>query len=374
MPILYLDNAASTKMARDVITAYYSKLDKYYNPESMYASAFKLKQDIEDARADIAEMIGADSPDEIYFTSGGCEGNSWALFQRSSIASILEHDSIVSNVVFGAKSDGTADLDDLKAKIGRMPKDKKYQGVVSLQYVNNELGTIQPIQEAAEIAHSNGKLFHSDFVQALPHMIVNVKDLGVDMMTASAHKFYGAKGVGFVYIKKGIDMPVMIHGGSQEHGLRGGTSNYAGIIAMRIALRYVHDNLTTIDTRTSFNTLKIYNALSKIDGVHFNIDPCEQNCINSLLSVRIDDVAGSDFVVYMSSNDICLSTGSACHSGNAKPSKVLKAIGLTDKEALSTVRISLSVNNSNRYIDIFCEELPNYIETARKMNKRNKKK
>ena len=234
---------------------------------------------------------------------------------------------------------------------------------VSFMFVNNEIGTIQPIKELTSRAHQGGALFHTDAVQAIGHVPIDIKELNVDMLSASGHKFGAPKGVGFLYVKNGIKMHPLIYGGKQEQGVRGGTENVLGIIAMAAALE---DSIVHIKERNAYiKSLrdKLLLALLSINGVHLN--GSLENRVVSNINIRIDGVKGQDVVALADQYGICISAGSACNEGNAEPSHVLKAIGLTDEEALSSIRITLGHENTEDEIDYCCDIFPKIINRLR---------
>lgn len=360
--MVYIDNAATTPICEAAKKAIIEHLDDFGNPSSSYSLGHKAKMLIEDARERIAKCINA-NPDEIYFTSGGSEANTWVLNKQCSLASSIEHHSISSTFKFKVTPNGIADLEDVKQIL---MSNKIYSpikiNVVSCMMVNNEIGTTQPIKEIAALAHEHGALFHTDAVQAVGHIRVDVKELNCDMLSASGHKFGAPKGVGFLYVKKGVDIKHLIHGGKQEFGNRGGTENVLGIIAMAAALE---DSITNMRVKNEYLWAKknrLINCLLNIDGVHVNGSLGRR--IPSNINVRIDGVKGEDVVAMADYYGIYISAGSACNEGNATPSHVLKAIGLSDEEALSSIRITIG-NNTFEEIDECNEILPKIIASLR---------
>jgi cysteine desulfurase len=315
---------------------------------------------IEDARERIAKCINAES-DEIYFTSGGSEANNWVLKNSELISTNFEHHSLHADMTFPVASNGIIDPQMFDDGINWL------HDVVSCMYVNNEIGTIQPIKEIAEIAHKNKRWFHTDAVQAVGHIPIDVKDINCDMLSASGHKFGAPKGVGFLYVKKdGPEIEPLIHGGKQEQGLRGGTENVLGIIAMAAALEDSVANMQMRNGVIKLNRNCLLGALLRIDGVHLN--GSLKHRINSNINVCIDGVKGQDVVAMADQFGICISAGSACNEGTATPSHVLKAIGLTDEQALSSIRITVGHENTMEEIDYACEILPKIIKRLREVN------
>ena len=230
-------------------------------------------------------------------------------------------------------------------------------------FVNNEIGTIQPIKDLARISHAYNRCFHTDAVQAVGHIPVNVKNSDCDMLSASGHKFGAPKGIGFLYVKNGIKVPSLIYGGKQELGKRGGTENVLGIIAMAAALEDSVINMKTRDKHILEMRRILLPCLLDIDGVRLN--GLLPKRVSSNINVRIDGVKGQDVVAMADQYGICISAGSACNEGNAEPSHVLKAIGLTDEEALSSIRITLGHQNTFEEIEYVCDMLPKIITRLR---------
>lgn len=362
----YLDNASTTPICEAAKKVILENLDEFYNPNSSYETARNVKMKVEEAREKIAELIGAES-NEIYFTSGGSEANSWVMCNGFSVASNIEHHSIKSDFKINVNSNGLIDCTKFKTKIHEM-KDNDFcisPSIASCMFVNNEIGVIEPIKYLAKIAHDNNMLFHSDAVQAFPHMKIDVKNLGVDMMSCSGHKFGSPKGIGFLYIKNGISVNPLINGGGQERGIRGGTTNVLGILAMAAALEYTITHMDENNAKLSCLSKKLKDNLLGVKGVTLNAIDAKTPCIESILNLRIDDVKSSDLVTMCDLYGIEISSGSACNEGTAEPSHVLKAIRLTTEQALSSIRISLSHLNTEEEIDYVSKMLPKIISRLR---------
>ena len=358
--MIYLDNAATTPICDAAKKAIIEHLDDFGNPSSVHEFGYKARELIEEARAKIAQVINAE-PNEIYFTSGGSEANTWALHYGSSFASTLEHHSVVPNIFYNTVDNfGMISINDLEKKVRKFDR----IDMISCMTVNNEIGTIQPIKNLARMAHHNGYLFHTDAVQAVGHIPIDVKDIKCDMLSASGHKFGSPKGVGFLYVKNGVDLFSLINGGKQERGIRGGTENVLGIIAMAAALE---DSVKHMEERNEhikkLNTRLLIELLS-IDGVYLN--GSFEHRVNSNINVRIDGIKGEDVVAMCDQYGICISAGSACNEGVATPSHVLKAIGLTDKEALSSVRITIGHQNTIEEIEQAAKIIKEVITILRK--------
>lgn len=340
--MIYMDHAATTPLCDAAKQAILEHLDDYGNPSSSYEFARKSRLLINDARERIAKCINADL-DEIYFTSGGSESNTWALANYITAASNIEHHSIspqYTQQLLNIK-DGIIDPQQMCFVNHRHPKMFE---MISCMYVNNEIGTIQNIKGLAQIAHGKGMLFHTDAVQAAGHVPIDVKELGIDMLSASGHKFGAPKGVGFLFVKRGTKINKFIHGGKQENALRGGTENLLGIVSMAAALE---DAVEHMEERNQYiKSLRdtMLDKLLQIKGAHLN-GSLEQRTVSNI-NIRFDGVSGSRLVALCDLYRICISSGSACNEGIATASHVLKAIGLSDDEALSSIRITLGHQNT----------------------------
>ena len=366
--MIYLDHAATTPICEAAKQAIIEHLNDYGNPSSSYEFGHKSLMLIEDARERIAKCINAE-PDEIYFTSGGSEANSWALLERIRLASWMEHHSIITNYGFDIERNGIVNPEYVKTVIEHYQQQNYYNympDMISCMMVNNEIGTIQPIKEIANIAHEYNLLMHTDAVQAVGHIPIDVKDINVDMLSASGHKFGAPKGVGFLYIKNGIEMSPLIHGGKQEQGLRGGTENILGIIAMAAALEDSVEHMQERYEHIYKFRGKLLHQLTSMRGVYLNGD--YENRVASNINIRIDDVKGQDVVAMADQFGICISAGSACNEGTATPSHVLKAIGCTDEQALSSIRITIGHENTMEEIYYACDILPKIIKRLRENN------
>lgn len=360
MTTIYLDNAATTPICDAAKKVILENIDSFGNPSSNHELGRQSRVLIEDARERIAKCINAE-PNEVYFTSGGSEANTWALHDRISIATNFEHHSIVanSNNVF-IDDNGFVKTHNFSHINHRLAN---YFEIGSCMYVNNELGTIQPIKEIANIMHGKHMLFHTDAVQAMPYMHINVKDLNCDMLSASAHKFGGLKGVGFLYIKDGITMRPLINGGKQELSKRGGTENILGITSMAAALE---DTVLHIEERNVYiQNLRdtMLEKLLQIPGSHLNGSLKNRVCSN--INIRFDGVSGARLVALCSLYGIYISSGSACNEGISEPSHVLTAIGLTKEEALSSIRITIGHTNTYEEILQAAEIITKLVERIR---------
>lgn len=351
--MIYADNAATTKISESVFEQMLPFLrEQYGNASSQYSLGVKAKRAIEQARKQVAESIGA-QPSEIVFTSGGSEANSWILhgiansFKGESIHIIttaIEHHSVLNachalesmgvEVTFlPVDNDGMVSVERLKSAI--RPNTK----LVSVMLANNEIGTIQPVAEIGAFLSSRGILLHTDAVQAVGHIPVNVNELQVGFLSASAHKFNGAKGTGFLYMQSGLSLPNLVFGGEQEHGYRAGTENVAGIVATGFALIESVANMQQDAARLWAMTQETIEMI-KERIPHVRINGSQQVRLPGIINLCFDGVSGESLMNILDLKGICVSTSSACNSGKSEPSHVLLALGLKEKQATSAIRIS----------------------------------
>ena len=355
--IIYADNAATTQLNKAAFEAMVPWLtEDYGNASQPYSLARSPKKALVDARTTIARCINA-LPEEIYFTSGGTESDNWAIKgsafvdpeKHATITSAIEHHAVLRSceaieklgypvAYLGVTSDGIVTPEALQT----INTDETR--IVSVMYVNNEVGTIQPIRKLAEIAHNHGALFHTDAVQAVGHIPVDVKALGVDMLSASAHKFNGPKGVGFLYIRKGIQIGRFADGGSQEKGFRAGTENIAGIVGMAVALENACKiSASEMGRLAELRTLLIDKlAEAGIDYIVNGGDIVYPGTIN----LSFNDSDGERILHRLDLQGICVSTGSACDSVNTQISHVIRALNVPDEYAKGTIRISFGRYNT----------------------------
>lgn len=364
---IYADNAATTKLDIDAFEAMKPYLlDEYGNASQPYSFARKPKQALKEAREIIAQCINAE-PDEIYFTSGGTESDNWAI-KGVALSDPGKHKIITSQIEHHAILRACADIEKLGYPIVYLPVTT--EGVVtpeslrsvitsnthlvSVMYANNEIGTIEPIKELCEIAHTNGALFHADAVQAVGHIQIDVKDLGVDMLSASAHKFNGPKGIGFLYIKKGTPIAPYASGGAQEFGMRAGTENIASIVGMAVALK---KNCDSLGVNTSY-ILNLERILLE-DLTNSNVDFYRngRNTLPGNISLSFPKFDGETIMHRLDLMKIQVSTGAACDSVNTRISHVLKSIELKDDIAKGTIRISLGKNNTEEDVEVIAAAL-----------------
>lgn len=354
---VYADNAATTKLDIDAFEAMKPfLLEAYGNASQPYSFAQIAKRAVKNARETIAKCIGA-LPEEIYFTSGGTESNNWVI--KSSVSSYSKKQTIItSQIEHHAILHACTAIESLGYPVIYLPvtntgevlpetlEDSISENtkLVSVMFANNEIGSVQPIKKLVQITHRHGALFHTDAVQAVGHIKLDVHELGVDFLSASAHKFNGPKGVGFLYIRKGVNIPPYIDGGSQEFGLRAGTENVAGIVGMATALE---KNCANIDkTAKHLHELETHliGFLQKNDIEYVRNGSANRTPGNISLSFK--NANGEGILHRLDLMGICVSTGSACDSKNTQVSHVLRAITLDDEYANGTIRISLGPNNT----------------------------
>ena len=360
--LIYADNAATTQLDTKAFEAMKPYLlQEYGNASQPYSFARQPKKAIQEARETIASCIGA-LPEEIYFTSGGTESDNWAINgiafrnydHRATITSAFEHHAVLHAcesierlgcpvAYMWPDSTGVVSPETL----ARYITDETL--LVSVMFANNEIGSIQPIKELCEVAHAHGALFHTDAVQAVGHVAIDVNDLGVDMLSASAHKFNGTKGVGFLYIRKGTTILPYADGGAQEYGLRAGTENVAGIVSMATALRGNVDTLKANQENVR-NLEQSLLASLRESGIVYHRNGGD-NTLPGVISLSFDGKDGEAILHRMDLMGICISTGSACDSKNTEISHVLQAIRLPENLAKGTIRISLGKDNTADDVD-----------------------
>ncbi|MCL2366209.1 MAG: cysteine desulfurase NifS [Oscillospiraceae bacterium] len=375
---IYLDNAATTKVSKAALDAMLPFLhERYGNPSSVYSVGRDAKEAMETARNKVAQAIGA-RPEEIFFTGCGTESNNWALKSVAAmrkekgqhiITSTIEHPAVLNTLKYletqgyevtylGVDKFGQISLDALTKAI------RKDTILISIMAANNEIGTIFPTAEIGKIASDNGILFHTDAVQAAGSIPLDVRKLNVDLLTISGHKIGALKGVGVLFIKKGLKLPPLIHGGGQEHGMRSGTENVAGIAGLAAALEYrvsrlPQDNLTKKRDRLIEGVLKIKKSA-------FTGDPV--NRLPGIASFVFEAIEGESMLLMLDAFGICASSGSACSSGSLDPSHVLLGIGLPHEIAHGSLRLSLCEDTTDEDIDYVIEKLTDVVDKLRKMS------
>lgn len=379
--LIYLDNAATTKTAPEVVEAmlpYFT--EKFGNPSSVYSFVASNKEDITCQRERIAEVLGANA-NEIYFTAGGSESDNWALKATAEayqdkgnhiITTKIEHHAILHTGEYLEKrgfevtyldvdEDGKVKLEDLKAAI------RPTTILISVMYANNEIGTIEPIKEIGEIAHEHGILFHTDAVQAFGQVPINVDECHIDMLSASGHKLNGPKGIGFLYIRKGVKIRSFVHGGSQERKRRAGTENVPGIIGLGTAVKRAADTMEDrAKKETQLRDYLIERVLAEIPYCKLNGHRTDRLPNNANFSFRF--IEGESLLIMLDMKGICGSSGSACTSGSLDPSHVLLAIGLPHEIAHGSLRLTLNEEITKEEIDYVVESLKEIVSRLRSMS------
>lgn len=379
--MIYLDNAATTKVNEKVLESmmpYFSEI--YCNPSAAYSFATKGRIAIEEARNHAAKLIGA-SDMEIYFTSGGSESDNWAIKAvaesfsdkgKHIITTKIEHHAVLHTCEYlerhgfditylNVDSEGKVRLDELKKTI------REDTILISVMTANNEIGTIQPVAEIGKIAHEKGILFHTDAVQAYGHIPINVDEMNIDLLSASGHKFNGPKGVGIMYIRKGVKIRSFIHGGSQERGRRAGTYNVPGIAGLGTAAKLAMENMAKrAEKEKELRDYFIDRISAEIPYTVLNGHREDRLPNNINFCFRF--VEGESVLIMLDQAGICASSGSACTSGAIDPSHVLRAIGLSDEMAHESLRLTLSYENTKEEIDTVVGELKRIVERLRGMS------
>lgn len=379
--LIYMDNAATTRVAKEVLDSMLPYFTQYYgNPSSAYTFSGRIADDVLKARGKIAEIIGAKER-EILFTGGGSESDNWAikgvadaLSKKGNhiITTKIEHHAVLHTCQFLEKhgyevtylnvdKNGIVDLDELKDAI----TDKTI--LISVMFANNEIGTIEPIKEIGRIAHEKGVYFHTDAVQAFGHVPINVDELNIDLMSTSAHKINGPKGIGFLYIRSGIKISNLIHGGAQEYSKRAGTTNAASIIGFAKAAELAAKNMDeTIRYESSLRDRLIKRVTKEIPYSIVNGDLNNRLSNNANFCFRF--IEGESLLILLDQSGICASSGSACTSGSLDPSHVLLAIGLPHEIAHGSVRLTISNETTIEDIDYAVETLKRIIDRLRSMS------
>lgn len=379
--IIYLDNAATTRPRKEVVEVMLPLLEeKYANPSSMYGIALENQKVLLESRKIIASTLGAE-PEEIYFTAGGSESDNWALKGIAHgnrekghhiITTEIEHHAILNSCEYlkeqgyeitylGVDEKGRINLNELEQAI------REDTILVSIMAANNEIGTIEPIREAAMIARSKKVLFHTDAVQMYGQLPMDVNHLGVDLLSASGHKFNGPRGSGFLYIRKGVKISPFIHGGGQEGGMRAGTENTAAIAgiakAAEIAVRTMNYR---IQKETYQRNYLISRILREIPYVRLNGH--SKYRLPSNANFCFEGIEGESLLILLDMKGICASAGSACTTGNTDPSHVLKAIGLDEKEANASLRLTLNEETTKKELDYVIEVMKESVKSLREMS------
>jgi cysteine desulfurase len=380
--MIYLDNAATTRMASEVLEAmlpYFTT--EYGNPGAVYAMGSGGKKAVNEARRKIAAVIGA-GQEEIYFTSGGSESDNWAIKGaaeslcergRHIITTKIEHYAVLRTCKYLEKKgyevtyldvdrEGLVRIRDLEAAV------RKDTILISVMSANNEVGTIQPIGEIGKLAREKGILFHTDAVQTFGQIPVNVEELGVDMLSASAHKLNGPKGVGMLYLRKGVKLAAFLHGGTQERGRRAGTENVPGIVGFGVAAERASGRLEEKEPREK--ELRDY----LIRRIESEIPDCRLNGhrtkrLPGNVNFSFGAVEGEALLILLDRKGICASSGSACTSRESAPSHVLLAMGLDEEQANGSIRLTLSGDNTREEMDVTVQQLKQIVEYLREIKR-----
>ncbi len=378
---IYLDNAATTRTSQAVVDAMMPYFNQYYgNPSSVYSFSNYGKEAMAKARKQIADVLGV-NPEEIYFTAGGSESDNWALIATAEayqdkgkhiITSKIEHHAVLHACQYLEKrgfevtyldvdENGTVDLVQLKSAI------RPDTILISIMFANNEIGTIQPVKEIGEIAKAHNVLFHTDAVQAFGHIPIQADELNIDMLSASGHKFNGPKGIGFLYIRKGIKTKSFIHGGAQERKRRAGTENLPGIVGIGEAARLAAESLKERQEKEiQMRDYLINRITAEVPYVRLNGHRINRLPNNVNLSFQF--IEGESLLIMLDMAGICGSSGSACTSGSLDPSHVLLAIGLPHEIAHGSLRLTLSEENTMEEMDYVVEKIKEIVARLREMS------
>ncbi|MCR4766782.1 MAG: cysteine desulfurase [Saccharofermentans sp.] len=376
--VIYADNAATTKMSERAVETMISLISTTYgNPSSLYEFGQKAKEVLEQARRDVAEAIGAD-PKEILFTSGGSEADNQALItaaklgeakgKKHIISTAFEHHAVLHTLKKLEKEGFEVTLLDVHSNGIVLPEQveeaiREDTCLVTVMYANNEIGTIQPIREIGAVCRKHGVLFHTDAVQAVGHIKVNVEDDNIDMLSASGHKFHGPKGVGFLYAKKGIRLVNLIEGGAQEKGKRAGTENVPGIASMATALKEALAGLDEYKAKLTPVRDKIIKGLSEIP--HSAVNGDLEHRVPSNINFCFEGIEGESLLLLLDDKGIAASSGSACTSGSLDPSHVLLAIGRVHDVAHGSLRLSLGEDITDEDADYIVSSVKEVVEYLR---------
>lgn len=379
--MIYMDNAATTRTAPEVVQAMLPYFSEHYgNPSAIYSLGSGNKKAINEARRVIASALGA-KQEEIYFTAGGSEADNWALKAvaeacvgrgRHIITTKIEHHAVLHScghleqqgfevTYLGVDQDGLVDIEELEAAV------RPDTILISIMFANNEIGTIEPIGQIGAIARKHGILFHTDAVQAFGHLPIDVEKLNIDLLSASGHKFNGPKGTGFLYIRTGVKMGSLLHGGAQERNRRAGTENVPGIVGLGVAAARA---AATMEERAAKETVMRDYLIGRIEA---EIPYCRLNGhrtkrLPGNVNFSFQFVEGESVLIMLDMKGICGSSGSACTSGSLDPSHVLLAIGLEHEQAHGSLRLSLSEENTIEEADVVVEELKRIVARLRDMS------
>ena len=381
MKEIYLDNAATTSLKSEVLEEMMPILkENYGNPSSIYSIGRNARKEVEKSRQTVAEILGA-NPSEIFFTSGGTESDNWAIrgvafaqFRKGKnhiITSKIEHHAVLHTVkelekegfeatYLDVDKNGFVNPEDVKAAI------TEKTALVTVMYANNEIGTIQKISEIGKVCHEKGVIFHTDAVQAVGHLEINVKEQNIDLLSLSGHKFHGPKGVGALYVKKGVRILNLMQGGAQESNKRPGTENVAGIVglakALEISMQNRQEKNKDLEKKRDF----LINELLKIKRSRLNGDRIQR--LPGNVNISFEGIEGESLLLLLDAAGICASSGSACTSGSLDPSHVLLAIGLVHEVAHGSLRLSLDESTTMEELEYTVSEVKKVVERLRSMS------
>ena len=378
---VYADNAATTRMSSVAIAAMTNCFQEYYgNPSSLHSIGQEAKEKLEEARAIVSACLGCDAR-EIYFTSGGSEADNQAIIsaarlgakkgKKHIISTAFEHHAVLHTLNKLEKEGFDVTYLDVRNNhniTAQQVRDALREDtcLVTVMYANNEIGSILPISEIGSICKEAGVLFHTDAVQAVGHLHINVKEQNIDMLSLSAHKFHGPKGVGVLYARRGIALQNLIEGGAQERGKRGGTENLPGICGLAAALQDACSHIDENAIKVSAMRDRLISGLSAIPHCALNGDPI--NRLPGNVSFCFEGIEGEALLLYLDAHGICASSGSACTSGSLDPSHVLLAIGRVHDVAHGSLRLSLDHNNTDEEIDHILTVVPQVVSLLRNMS------
>jgi cysteine desulfurase len=378
--VIYLDHASTTPVDPAVASAMLPwHTEQYGNPSTVYSLGLTAARAVQEARESIAQAIGSD-PEEIYFTSGGTESDNWAILGtaeaqqkkgRHLITSTIEHHAVLESMEYLEKHgceitrvpvDGGGLVDPESLRRALRPDTI----LVSVMHANNEIGTIQPLAEIGKITREAGVLLHVDAVQTAGKLPLNVDELGVDMLSVSAHKLYGPKGIGFMYLRKRTRISPLFHGGGQEKGRRAGTHNVPGIVGMGKAFELASGRMSDDAVREAALRDRLWRGLSEnIEAIYLNGDPVRR--LPNNLNVRLDGIEG-EAILMLDMEGICVSSGSACTTGSLEPSHVLLALGIPAEQAHGSLRVTLGRGTTDEDIDHFIKVFPPIVARLREMS------
>ena len=380
---IYADNAATTKVSKEVLDTMLPYFTQHYgNPSSIYEMGRYAQKCIEQARETIANCLGC-KPTEIFFTSCGSEADNWALKstcerlsargKKHIVTSVFEHHAILHTCEALEKQGFEVTYVPIDEYGYVNPTDvanaiREDTAIVSIMFANNEIGTIQPIEEIAKICHEKKVIFHTDAVQAVGHVDINVKEMGIDMLSMSGHKIHAQKGIGALYVKSGISLPNFIHGGAQERGKRAGTENVPAFMgfakAMEIACANIPERMAKITERRN----RLIDGLLTISKSRLNGGREDGKRLAGNCNVSIEGIEGESLLLMLDQYGICASSGSACTSGSLDPSHVLLALGLKHEVAHGSLRLSIDDSTSDEDIDYILEVVPIVVKRLRQMS------